>query len=186
MTNIGCLGCIYSDSLWYFSSIFEEKWIRNLLRNIGDNVSLYNTRCLNTEFAELTERFVSLYITRSSNTESLFGKFMCEELTWKICYLIYHAVIEHRAGTCEDISCWHWWLFWSENNHLWPSFYCFFIAFPFGEYCWSSGHLPYLYLVIFEEKNTRVTWRECVSWVHFWVHVYTLVSGVHTVFYEPC
>ena len=27
-----------------------------------------------------------------------------KKLTWKICYLIYHAVIEHRAGTREDIA----------------------------------------------------------------------------------
>ena len=44
-------------------------------------------------------------LTRSSNTKSLYGKSVCEEMTWKICFLIYHAVIEHRAGTCEDISC---------------------------------------------------------------------------------
>ena len=69
------------------------------------------TRCSDTESlfgksacAELTEGSVSFYITRSSNTESLYGKFVCKELTWKICYLIYHAVIEQRAGTRDDIS----------------------------------------------------------------------------------
>ena len=83
----------------------------NLLRNIGINVSLYITRCSNTESlygksvcAEPTEGFVSFYITRSSNTESRLGKLVCKELTWKICYLIYHGVIEHRAGMREDIS----------------------------------------------------------------------------------
>ena len=54
--------------------------------------------------AELTGGFVSLYITRSSNTKSRYGKSACENLTWKICYLIYHAVIEHGAGTREDIA----------------------------------------------------------------------------------
>ena len=161
MAYIGCLGRIYFDSLLWLSSIFGEKWIRNLLRNIGVNVSLYITRCSNTEslydksaWAELTRGFVSLYITRSSNTKSLYSKSVCEELTWKICFLIYHAVIEHRVGTREDISCWHWWLFWSENNHLWPSFYCIFVVFSFGDYSWSSGHLPHLFhLFIFEEEK---------------------------------
>ena len=111
MTNMSCLGRIYSDSILWFSSIFGVKWIRNLLRNIVANASFYITRCSDTESlfgksacAELTEGSVSFYITRSSNTESLYGKFVCKELTWKICYLIYHAVIEHRAGTREDIA----------------------------------------------------------------------------------
>ena len=76
-----------------------------------DCVSLYITRSSTTEFlygksacAELTGGFVSFYITRSSNTKSRYGKSVCEKLTWKICYLIYHAVIEHRAGTREDIA----------------------------------------------------------------------------------
>ena len=83
-----------------------------LLRNISDNVPLYITRCSNTKSLygksvceELTEGFVSLHITRNSNTKTLYGKSVCEELTWKICYLIYHAVIEHIVGTREDISC---------------------------------------------------------------------------------
>ena len=173
MTNIGCLRRIYSDSILWFPSIFGEKWIKNLLRNIGVNVSLYITRCSNTESlyrksacAELTGGFVSFYITRNSNTESQYGKSVCKELTWKICFLIYHAVIKHRAGTRDDISCWHWRLCWSENNHLWPSFYCLFIAFPFGDNSWSSGHLPRIYhLIIWSKKHMRVTWSEWVSWV---------------------
>ena len=46
------------------------------------------TRSSNTESlygksvcAELIRGFVSLYITRSSNTKSLYGKSVCEELT---------------------------------------------------------------------------------------------------------
>ena len=76
-----------------------------------DCVSLYITRSSNTEFlygksacAELTGGFVSFYITRSLNTNSRYGKSVYEKLSWKICYLIYHAVIEHRAGTREDIA----------------------------------------------------------------------------------
>ena len=146
----------------YGKSVYEELTWRF--------VSLYIMRCSNmgslygkSMCAELTRGFVSLYITRSSNTKSRYGKSMCEKLTWKICYLICHAVIEHRAGTREDISCWHWWLLWSENNHLWQSFYCIFIIFPFGGYSWSSGHLPHLYYLIIWREN----WRELPgeSWV---------------------
>ena len=196
MTSVGCLGRINFDSLWWFSSIFEVKWIWNLLRNIRDIVSFYNTRCSNTESlygkfvcTELTGGFVSLYITRSSNTKSLYDKSVCEELTWKICFLIYHAVIEHRAGMREDISCWHGWLFWYQNNHLSPSFYCLFNVFPFGDHSWSSGHLPHIYHLIILKQNSRESpgvreWVEC--FVSFWVYIYTLLRGVHTVFYKPC
>ena len=171
MTNIGCLGRINSDSLWWFSSIFEVKWIWNLLSYIRD--------------------FVSFYITWCSNTESIYGKSVCAELTWKICFLIYHAMIEHRAWTREDIRCWHGWLFWSENNYLWPSFYCMINDFPFGDHSWSSGHFSHLFYLIIRRRNCkRVTWREPSAFILFWVYllvdVYTLVSSVHTVFYKPC
>ena len=34
------------------------------------------------------------------------------------------------------------------------------------------------------ESPGESEWAEC--FVRFWVYVYTLVSGVHTVFYKPC
>ena len=144
--------------------IFEHLWGQMNLEFIKEYwwyVSVYIMPCLNTESlygksvcTELTRGFVSFYIMRSSNTKSLYGKIMYAELTWKICFLIHHAVIKYKAGTRQDISCWHQWLFWSENNHLWPSFYCIFIVFPFDDYSWSSCHLPHLfYLIIRKEKH---------------------------------
>ena len=44
-------------------------------------------------------------ISHGVRTRSLDMASPCvKKLTWKICYLIYHAVIEHRAGTREDIA----------------------------------------------------------------------------------
>ena len=77
MTNMSCLGRIYSDLILWFSSIFGVKWIRNLLRNFVVNASFYITRCSDTESlfgksacAELTEGTVSFYITRSLSMAS--------------------------------------------------------------------------------------------------------------------
>ena len=185
MTNMSCLGRIYSDLLLWFSSIFGIKWIRNLLRNIVANASFFITRCSDTESlfgksacAELTGGSVSFYITRSSNTESLYGKFVCKELTWKICYLIYHAVIEQRAGTRDDISCW------LDDPKL-----------IILDQVFNAGLIPFLlriFLVIrsssslilsehFSKKNSRES-PEVSDWVEwfvsFWVYTFTLVRGV--------
>ena len=100
-------------------------------------------------------------LTRSSNTKSLYGKSVYEELAWKICFLIYHTVIEHRAGTREDISCWHWWLFWSENKHIWPRFYCIFIVFTFRYYPRSSGHLLHPFHLFILRRKARESLGEC-------------------------
>ena len=107
-----------------------------------------------------------------------------------ICFLIYHAEFEHEVSIwqvrgwkadLEDLlpyisrgdrtqswnawryCWWHWWLCWSENNHLWPSYYCIFIVFSFGDNSWSSGHLSYLYYLIIWREN----WCELPgeSWV---------------------
>ena len=41
---------------------------------------------------------------QSSNTKSLYGKSVCEELTWKICFLIYHAELERVKILTVDID----------------------------------------------------------------------------------
>ena len=128
------------------------------------------------------------FISRGVRTrKSQYGKFVCEVLTWKICYLIYHAVIEQRAGTRDDISCW------LDDPKI-----------IILDQVFIAGSLPFLlrrFLVIrssspsilsdhLKRKLTWVTWWELSAfilfWVYFLVHVYTLVSGVHTVFYKPC
>ena len=165
-----------------------------------DCVSLYITRSSNTEFlygksvcAELTGWFVSLYITRSSNTKSRYGKSVCEKLTWKICYLIYHAVIEHRAGTREDIAD-------DIDDYVDPkiiifdqvisaSLLSFLLEIILGHQVIRSSS-PSILSDHLKRKLMWITWRELSAfilfWVYFLVHVYTLVSGVHTVFYKPC
>ena len=139
----------------------------------------------------------------------------------RICFLIYHAEFEHEVSIwqvrvwkadLEDLlpyisrgdrtqswnalryCWWHWWLCWSENNHLWPSYYCIFIVFPFGDYSCSSGSSSPSILFDHSEEKRHKSHLERASelsafvsfWVYLWVHVYTLVSGVHTVFYKPC
>ena len=129
------------------------------------------------------------WIYLSSNTKSRYGKSVCEKLTWKICYLIYHAVIEHRAGTREDIA--------GDIDD-----YVDLKIIIFDQVIIASS-LPFLFeiilghLVIFSiyfiwwlsKRKAGESPRESewVEWfVSFWVYVYTLVSCVHKVFYKPC
>ena len=66
------------------------------------------------------EEFVSLYVTRRSNTEL--------------------ERVDILSIAMDDY-------FLSENNYLWRSFYCMFNVFPFGDYSWSSYHFsPFIYL----------------------------------------
>ena len=100
------------------------------------------------------------YILCGVWTQSLYMASPCVQ-SWPVRYyfLIYHAVIEQRAGTCEDISYWYRWLFWSENNYFWLSFYCIINVFMLG----ISRHLPHLFYMISQRRKVRN--KEWVGWV---------------------